>query len=97
MTVHSATKAAPPPAVPERRSTSQVKVGKAFRIVLPPEFRELHGIKEGETLSISLEDGQLTLIPLREKQRAIQAKYKGRFPGMLDELLAERRAEAARE
>lgn len=77
--------------------TSSIKVGKAFRIVLPAEFRELHGLSEGEVLSAELRGGRLTLIPLREKQRAIQAKYAGRFPGMVDELIAERRAEAERE
>ncbi|GGI68288.1 MULTISPECIES: AbrB/MazE/SpoVT family DNA-binding domain-containing protein [Deinococcus] len=77
--------------------TASVKVGKAFRIVLPPEFRELHGLQEGESLSVEMQDGRLTLVPLREKQQTIQARYKGRFPGMLEELLTERRAEAAGE
>ena len=74
--------------------TSTVKIGKAFRVVLPAEFREQYGLKEGEPLSAVLENGRLVLMPLREKQRAIQAKYAGHFPGMLGELFAERRAQA---
>lgn len=77
--------------------TSSVRVGKAFRIVLPAEFRELHGLSEGEVLSAELHEGRLTLIPLREKQRAIQAKYAGKLKGAVDALIAERRDEAARE
>lgn len=74
-----------------------VKIGKAFRVVLPPAFREQYNLQEGEHLSVELEDGRLVLTPVREKQRAIQAKYAGRFPGMVEELIAERRAEAERE
>ena len=77
--------------------TGTVKIGKAFRVVLPAEFREQFDLKEGESLSVELDGGKLVLTPLREKQRAIQAKYAGRFPGLLEELFAERRAEAEHE
>lgn len=77
--------------------TETVKIGKAYRVVLPAEFREQFALQEGESLSAEIEDGRLVLTPLREKQRAIQARYAGRFPGLLDELYAERRAEAQRE
>ena len=77
--------------------TGIVKIGKAFRVVLPAEFREQFNLQEGEALSAELEGGRLVLTPLREKQRAIQARYAGRFPGMLQEFLAEGRAEAERE
>lgn len=74
-----------------------VRIGKAFRVVLPAEFRERFNLREGEALSVEMQDGKLVLTPLREKQRAIQARYAGRFPGLVEELIAERRAEAARE
>ncbi|WP_293910659.1 AbrB/MazE/SpoVT family DNA-binding domain-containing protein [Deinococcus sp.] len=77
--------------------TTTLKIGKAFRVVLPQEFREQFGLREGEALSVELDGGRLVLTPLREKQRAIQARYAGRFPGLLDELYAERRAESERE
>ncbi|WP_420594609.1 AbrB/MazE/SpoVT family DNA-binding domain-containing protein [Deinococcus sp.] len=77
--------------------SSTVKIGKAFRVVLPAEFREQFNLQEGEALSVEMQGSKLVLTPLREKQRAIQAKYAGRFPGMLEELFAERRAEAERE
>ncbi|WP_425145735.1 AbrB/MazE/SpoVT family DNA-binding domain-containing protein [Deinococcus sp.] len=77
--------------------TTTVGIGKAFRVVLPAEFRERYGLQEREALSAVLEGGRLVLTPLCEKQRAIQAKYAGRFPGMLNELFAARRAEVGRE
>lgn len=77
--------------------TGTLKIGKAFRVVLPTEFREQFNLQEGEALSVALEDGKLVLTPLREKQRAIQAKYAGTLDGVIDELIAERRAEAERE
>lgn len=77
--------------------TNAVKIDKAFRVVLPAEFCERFNLREGEALSVEMQDGKLVLTPLREKQRAIQARYAGRFPGMVEELIAERRAEAARE
>ena len=73
--------------------TSTVKIGKAFRVALPAEFREQYALKEGKRLSAVLENGRLVLMPLREQQQAVQAKYAGRFPGMLGELFAKRRAE----
>lgn len=75
--------------------TSTVKIGKAFRVVLPSGLREHFNLQEGEALSVEMRGDTLT--PLRQKWRAIQAKYAGRFPGMVDELIAERRAEAERE
>lgn len=77
--------------------TDSVKVGKAYEVVLPPEFREKHGLREGETLTFEVEGDRLILTPLRVRQQTIQAKYAGRFPGMLDELITERHAEAERE
>ena len=77
--------------------TDSVKVGKAYEVVLPSEFREKHGLSEGETLTFEVEGDRLILTPLRVRQQAIQAKYAGRFPGMLDELIAQRHAEAERE
>lgn len=77
--------------------TNLIKIGKAFRVVLPPEFREQFNLQEGEALSVEMEGNHLVLTPLREKQLAVQARYAGRFPGLLEELIAERRAEAERE
>lgn len=77
--------------------TNVVKIGKAFRVVLPPEFREQFNLQEGEALSVELDGNRLVLTPLREQQLAVQARYAGRFPGLLEELIAERRAEAERE
>ena len=71
-----------------------VKIGKAFRVVLPPEFREQFGLREGEALSAEVQGGRLVLTPLREQQRAIQDRYVGRFPVLVEELIAERRAAA---
>ncbi|WP_034409309.1 AbrB/MazE/SpoVT family DNA-binding domain-containing protein [Deinococcus murrayi] len=74
-----------------------VKVGRAYRVVLPAEFRERHGLTEGETLTAELDGDRLILTPLRVRQQAIQAKYAGRFPGLLEEFITERHAAAERE
>ena len=75
--------------------TVTVKIGKTFRVVLPPQFRDQFNLQEGEALSAELEGGRLILTPLRERQRSIQDKYSGRFPGLTEELLTERHAQAA--
>ena len=74
-----------------------VKVGKACRVTLSPQVRDALGVKEGAQVLFEVENGEVRLLSVRAMAKRIQAKYAGRFPGMLDELIAERRAEAERE
>ena len=69
-------------------------------MVLPAAARAALGLKDGSDLRIVLEGRQLVLIPYLEVVRRLQEKYRRLIPGdrsLTDELIAERRAEAARE
>lgn len=79
---------------------ADVRIGTQGRIVLPREIRDALGAEEGATYVARVEDGRLVL----ESRAAILARMQERWrdaapPGvsLVDELIAERRAEAARE
>jgi AbrB family looped-hinge helix DNA binding protein len=79
----------------------QVVVGARGRLVLPSAVRAELGIKPGTRLLLSTEpDGSLRLRPYRavaEQGRGLLAQLEPADRSMVDELLAERRREAARE
>ena len=77
--------------------TQAAKVGKAHRVVLPPQVREALGVQEGDSVLFRVENGEVRLQSIRAFTNAIQAKYAGTLDGVVDELIAERRAEAERE
>lgn len=74
--------------------TQAARVGKAHRIVLPPQVRDVLGVQEGDSVLFRVENGEVKLQSIRAFTRAIQAKYAGTLEGAVDELIAERRAEA---
>jgi AbrB family looped-hinge helix DNA binding protein len=80
--------------------SEQVTVGDRGRVVLPASIRTELGLKAGtRMLATTEEDGSVRLQPYR----TIAARARGMFadlaPGvsLADELIAERRAEAARD
>ena len=73
------------------------KVGRAFRVVLPPQVRQALGIREGDRVVFRVDGAEVRVQSMREFSHAIQAKYAGLLEGAVDELIAERRAEAARD
>jgi|KBSMisStandDraft_5_1062788.scaffolds.fasta_scaffold759293_2 AbrB family looped-hinge helix DNA binding protein len=79
----------------------QVVVGERGRLVLPSTVRAELGIEPGTRLLLSTEpDGSLRLRPYRavaEQGRGLLAKLEPSDRPMVDELLAERRREDARE
>jgi len=77
-----------------------LKLSEGGRIVIPAAIRQTLGLLEGETLIGELRDGEFVLTTKRAKLRAAQALFQKYFPpgiSLVDELIAERRAEAARE
>jgi AbrB family looped-hinge helix DNA binding protein len=88
----------PPVTRHERLPGGRFKVGAGGRIVIPADIRELLGVKEGDVLLGTFKDGRLTLKSVATTIADVRAML-GPFEGlsMVDELLAERRAEAARE
>jgi AbrB family looped-hinge helix DNA binding protein len=78
---------------------TNVTVGPQGRIVIPAELRKELGITRGEKLVARAQDGQLIL----ERQQAILERIQRLFDhiprdvSLVDELIAERRAQAQRE
>ena len=77
-----------------------VKLGKSGRIVIPRKFRQSLGIKEGDELIVLLEGEELKLFTRRQGIKRAQAIVRQYIPeghSLSEELIKERRAEAARE
>ena len=83
----------------EKRRT-WITVGPDGRLVIPIEFRRALGIDHGGDVLMALENGELRLVgrdaAIRRAQ-AIVARHVPRGVSLVDELIAERRDEAARE
>jgi AbrB family looped-hinge helix DNA binding protein len=80
--------------------TARVKVSEGGRIVIPAELRQALGINVGDEVLVQLEDGEIRLMPASQAIRRVQealAKYKPAGRSAVDDLIAERRAEAASE
>lgn len=87
----------------KRRPTGSgctVRMGPQGRIVIPAPLRGEMELRDGDMLSVSLEDGRLVLERRSTLLERIQSRFRATVPrdrSLVDELLAERRQEAARE
>jgi AbrB family looped-hinge helix DNA binding protein len=82
--------------------TRKTQVDKHGRIVIPIEVREELGLQPGEQVVLRIEDGTLRLENLRRairRSRGIARAGLGDLGGrsLVDEFIAQRRAEAERE
>ena len=80
--------------------TTHVELGAGGRVVIPASVREAMGIKEGDRLVVRFADGELKLMSKQlALQRAQEVVRKLVPPGvsLADELIADRRREAAEE
>ena len=78
----------------------QAHINQNGRIVIPAVIRKAMGVKLGDSVVMSLEDGVLRIEPQLAKIRRIQREFEPfANPASLasDELIAERREEARRE
>ncbi len=80
----------------------EITVDSLGRIVIPIEQRRELGLKPGATLQSVIENGELRILTTRASIRRIQAAFKPYRPKegeplLSDELIRERRAEAASE
>ena len=78
----------------------KTKVGQGGRIVLPAEFRKAMGIKPGDEVILALMDGEIRVITRQSAIKRAQGMLRQYIPegrSLSDELIQERRAEAARE
>jgi AbrB family looped-hinge helix DNA binding protein len=72
-----------------------VRLGPGGRVVIPAEMRDMMGLKQGDAMLATLEDGELRLVTLGETVRQLQAITSKHVPegvSLVDEFLAERRA-----
>lgn len=75
-------------------------VGKSGRVDLPAIFLEAMGVREGDPIQLIVERGAVRILPRDAVIREVQAFVRRYIPddvSLVDELLEERRAEAARE
>jgi AbrB family looped-hinge helix DNA binding protein len=80
--------------------TETVVLGESGRIVLPAPIRNELGLKTGDRLTVTCDQGEIRILSRKMALASIQAdivKHRGSLAGLLDEFLAERRREAARE
>ncbi len=52
---------------PITRETKIHKIGGSLMIVLPAMFVEIHCIKEGDSIGLSINDGVITIVPTLPK------------------------------
>ncbi|MSQ11220.1 MAG: AbrB/MazE/SpoVT family DNA-binding domain-containing protein [Dehalococcoidia bacterium] len=81
-------------------TTTKTRLGKGGRVVIPAQFRKAQGLNEGDHLLLIVEDGSLRLLTVAQAIKEAQALVRKLNPKgrrLSEELLAERRAEAARE
>ncbi len=79
---------------------TRARVNNNGRLVIPAQFREALGIKAGDVVVVRLEDDELRVMTIKRSiQQAQQIVRKYIKPGvsLVDELLAERRAESRKE
>jgi|SRR5438132_994842 antitoxin PrlF len=76
------------------------RITSGGRVVLPAELRAALGLADGAALRVRLDGRRIVLLPQAEILREIQEKWRRLVPGdrsLVDELIADRRAEAERE
>jgi AbrB family looped-hinge helix DNA binding protein len=82
------------------RAMQSVELGPGGRVVIPAPMRAALGMKVGDKLTVRLEDNELRIYTYAQGIRRIQEmvrKYVPDYVGTVDEFLAERRREAAKE
>jgi AbrB family looped-hinge helix DNA binding protein len=79
---------------------TRVRINENGRVVIPAAFREALGIKPGDQVVLRVEDDELRITTMKRRiERAQRRARQYVKPGvsLVDELIAERRAEAKRE
>ena len=78
-----------------------VRIAQGGRVVIPAEFRKALGVGIGDEMVIELQGEELRLRSRQDAIKRVQAMVRKYIPdenrSLADELIAERREEAARE
>jgi AbrB family looped-hinge helix DNA binding protein len=80
--------------------TETVVLGESGRIVLPAAIRNELGLRPGDRLTVSSDGGSIRILSRKMALASLRAgvmKHRGSVGGIVDEFLAEKREEAARE
>lgn len=82
-------------------ATARAKVDKGGRVLIPATLRRQLGIEPGAPLILEVKEGELHLRPYRKAVEEAQAIIRRYIPdrnrSLVDELIEQRREEAARE
>ena len=83
------------------QDSSEVVLGREGRVLIPAQFRRDLGLAPGARLLMYVEDGRLVLESAEQLmnriRRDVAASWRGGAGSAADELIADRRAEAADE
>ena len=74
-----------------------VRLGKQGRLVIPAPLRQELGLELGDELVARAEEGRLIFEPRAAVVKRLRERFRDVKGSLADELLAERREEAARE
>ena len=77
--------------------TKIIEVGHKGRVVIPAAVRRELGIEAGTRLAVLIDEGAIVLVPRESVEDRLLALFKGVQTSLSEELLEERRAEAARD
>jgi AbrB family looped-hinge helix DNA binding protein len=80
--------------------TLKTRITEGGRIVIPAEYRNALGLQVGDEVMLTLDDGELRILTIEASIRRAQeivSRYVPEGRSIVDEFIAERRAEAARE
>ena len=72
-----------------------VTVGPEGRVLIPAEIRQAAGLEPGTSVVVRIEGDHVELIPRAAIKRRLRQMFAGDEGSMAEELIAERRAEAA--
>jgi len=75
----------------------RVRLGRQGRLVIPAELRAELGVKPGDDLVAFVEDGRLIVQTREQTLRELWDMFADVEGSLVDDLIAERRREAARE
>ncbi|MBO0722151.1 MAG: AbrB/MazE/SpoVT family DNA-binding domain-containing protein [Blastocatellia bacterium] len=87
--------------ISEKNTTGIItRIAGGGRLVIPAEYRRALRLKAGDEVIIRLEDGELRILTRAEavkRAQVIVQRHVKKGRSLVDELIAERRAEAKRE
>jgi len=86
--------------MPETILRAVVRVDAQGRLLVPKELRDAVDMRPNENVTLLVQDGEIrivTVTAVRRLLRELNAKYPAHGRSLVDELIAERRAEAERE